>query len=218
MNLHKRIAQHLPDLKNVISDKECLAINRKDYAIGEAGPLMAFLQAVKTGFNPEGLADYELFSLALALSYTSLPGIRVRIVSVSKGTDAIAGAVHYACWLRGQGVVQPLCISQARVNWEATGPSSASWLANMVKGKSEPTKKYPLWIFADYAEEGAQVELERLMFTGSIGFARHASHADARVKNPSSERSYLYAFSTIGYAIAVPTNLRSPRYTNGGRN
>jgi len=58
MNLHKRVAEHLPDLKNVVSDRECLAINRKDYAIGEAGPFMAFLNAVRTGFNPAGLADY----------------------------------------------------------------------------------------------------------------------------------------------------------------
>lgn len=202
MNLHKRIAQHLPDLKNVISDKECLAINRKDYAIGEAGPLMAFLQAVKTGFNPEGLADYELFSLALALSYTNLFSARTRIVSLSKGTDAIAGALHYSLWMRGRTTL-PLSISGDPNQWIGTGPSSVKWLGTLVKPVAQGSTQRGCWAFADYRAEGAQALLQARVKSGGTGFARHASTADVAIQNPLSDSSLNCCFSAIGWGLVT---------------
>jgi hypothetical protein len=203
MNLHKRIAEHLPDLKNVVSDRECLATNRKDYAIGEAGPFMAFLNAVRTGFNPAGLADYELFSLALTLSYTKLFTSRTRIVSLSEGTDAIAGAVHYSLWLRG-ATKMALQIAGEPTKWAATGPSSSEWLAIVTHRSQDEAVVKGCWVFGDYRQPGAQIELEMAAKSGALGFVRNGSVADCDVANPSPSDSVIYSFFATGHALIAP--------------
>ena len=203
MNLHKRVAEHLPDLKNVVSDRECLAINRKDYAIGEAGPFMAFLNAVRTGFNPAGLADYELFSLALTLSYTKLFTPRTRILSLSEGTDAIAGAVHYSLWLRGATKLA-LQTKGDSTAWAATGPSSAEWLPFVTRRPVDNAVPRGSWIFGDYRQAGVQTELEMAAKSGVVGFVRNGSVADCDVANPSPNNSVIYSFFATGHALIAP--------------
>jgi hypothetical protein len=202
MNLHKRLAEHLPDQKNVVSDRECLAINRKDYAIGEAGPFMAFLNAVRTGFNPAGLADYELFSLALTLSYTKLFTSRTRIVSLSEGTDAIAGAVHYSLWLRGATKVALLTTGDSTA-WSATGPSSAEWLPLVTRRPVDSAVPRGSWIFGDYRQVGVQAELEKTVKGGCLGFVRHGSVADCDVINPCPNPAVTYSFFCTGHALVT---------------
>jgi hypothetical protein len=207
MNLHKRLAEHLPDQKNVVSDRECLAINRKDYAIGEAGPFMAFLNAVRTGFNPAGLADYELFSLALTLSYTKLFTSRTRIVSLSEGTDAIAGAVHYSLWLRGATKVALLTTGDSTA-WSATGPSSAEWLPLVTRRPVDSAVPRGSWIFGDYRQVGIQADLEKAMKGGATGFVRHASLADCDVVNPCPNRAVSYSLFCVGHAFVTGVSVR----------
>jgi len=203
MNLHKRVAEHLPDLKNVVSDRECLAINRKDYAIGEAGPFMAFLNAVQTRFNPAGLADYELFSLALTLSYTKLFTSRTRIVSLSEGTDTIAGAVHYSLWLRGATRL-PFQTTGDPTAWSATGPSSTEWLATVAHRSKDEAVVKGCWTFGDYRQPGAQIDLELAVKSGGMGFVRNGSVADCDVANPSPNNSLSYSFFATGHALIAP--------------
>jgi hypothetical protein len=203
MNLHKRLAEHLPDQKNVVSDRECLAINRKDYAIGEAGPFMAFLNAVQTRFNPAGLADYELFSLAMTLSYTKVFTPRTRILSLSEGTDAIAGAVHYSLWLRGATKVA-LRITGDSTAWAATGPSSAEWLELVTQRQAEEAFFRGCWVFADYRNPGAQEGVEAHVMRGAAGFIRGAAFADAILQNPVSNPNFTYAFSSVGHGLVMP--------------
>ena len=203
MNLHKRVAEHLPDLKNVVSDRECLAINRKDYAIGEAGPFMAFLNAVQTRFNPAGLADYELFSLALTLSYTKLFTPRTRILSLSEGTDAIAGAVHYSLWLRG-GTKTTMQIEGDPATWSSTGPSSAEWLRLVTRRVKHETVANGSWVFADYRNIGAQEAVEGCVIRRGVGFVRNAACADAAMQNPLPNPNLSYAFSSVGHGLLMP--------------
>lgn len=102
MSLHQRVKASIPDEKHVLSDPEILAINRRDYLVGEASPLGAFYSMFKLeGAAPPSYQDLEL-AQALAVLVAATAAKRPVVLWNHSRSTAMA-ALYLALRVAGQG-------------------------------------------------------------------------------------------------------------------